>query len=238
MSALASHAIPTPLTDRLSHTTRVPSPLDRALSAGNWPVLHPDGTHWLVASASRPGLDYTITTQPGSMTCDCLAGRFGETDCKHRAAVRYCLEHGVRAAYALCAGCHTRRVAKAGQCCVFCRPERPLCPHCHTEVVETPGEWCAGCAAVVPQMAAESAPAFVGFACSRNGRAPRLPRDRSRTVLQRRVAEHVQNPVPSPRQASAPMDARDMAAILQSPRCVHCGMRVLDPMHELSCNFA
>ena len=214
---------------RISTPSRVPSPLDRALAAGNWPVLHPLG-HWLVESSTRPGLDHVIRVEPDGLTCDCEAGTFGEVDCLHRAAVRYCLQHGVRAAYAVCASCHARRVAKAGQFCVFCRPERPLCPNCHTEVVETVGEWCAGCAGMAKMTHTSTV-----FACSRNGRSQRLPRDGSRIVLRRSVAEHVQNPVPSPRQ---PRNPAAPVTIANGAHCKHCGMNVLDPMHEIYCSFA
>src|SRR5579871_5917182 len=43
----------------MNATPAIPSSLDRALAAGNWPARRPDGT-FAVASSTRPGLDHTV----------------------------------------------------------------------------------------------------------------------------------------------------------------------------------
>ena len=99
---------------------RVPSAFDRAVAAGNWPARRPDGLY-VIASSSRPEHDHVLMDGPAGLTCSCEAGRYGEPECHHRAALRWCLLHGIIGRWCLCGWCGLARVTKEGALYPGCR---------------------------------------------------------------------------------------------------------------------
>lgn len=101
-----------------TQSTRRPSSLDRAVAAAKMPALYPSGRCYVIESATHPEFDYVLTINGDQMLCTCEGRR--HPDCKHRAALRYCLAHGVMGVYTLCANCGTTRVPKVGGWCSGC----------------------------------------------------------------------------------------------------------------------
>lgn len=108
-----------------ANPARRPSSLDRALAAGHMPARHPAG-HYLIESSTHAGQDHAMTVHGERISCSCPACTYGEPTCLHRAALRYCLSHGVMGVYALCANCATTRVAKVGAWCAGCANLRAM----------------------------------------------------------------------------------------------------------------